>query len=60
MPKYFIVKKMFYLLLFGILENEKLIQRTLEDTFNDHIFKNIFNLDSSESVVRSSIYERLS
>lgn len=53
-------KKMFYLLLYGILENERLSQRTLEDTFNDPIFKLLFNLDEEESVCRSSISERLS
>lgn len=53
-------KKMFYLLLYGILENEKLSQRSLEDTFNDPIFKLLFNLDEDESVCRSSIPERLS
>jgi len=53
-------KKMFYLLLYGILENEKLSQRTLEDTFNDPIFKTLFDLDPSETVRRSSISERLS
>lgn len=53
-------KKMFYLLLYGILENEKLSQRTLEDTFNDVIFKTLFDLDKSESIRRSSISERLS
>lgn len=53
-------KKMFYLLLFGILENEKLSQRTLEDTFNDPIFKTLFDLDATETVRRSSISERLS
>ncbi|MDO5989798.1 IS4 family transposase [Flavivirga amylovorans] len=53
-------KKMFYLLLYGILENEKLSQRSLEDTFNDPIFKTLFNLDNSETVRRSSISERLS
>ena len=52
-------KKMFYLLLYGILENERLSQRTLEDTFNDVIFKNLFDLDKSESIRRSSISERL-
>ena len=51
---------MFYLLLYGILENEKLSQRTLEDTFNDLIFKTLFDLDKSESIRRSSILERLS
>lgn len=53
-------KKMFYLLLYGILENEKLSQRTLEDTFNDFLFKTLFDLDKSETVSRSSISERLS
>lgn len=53
-------KKMFYLLLYGIVENEKLSQRSLEDTFNDPVFKLLFNLDEQESVVRSSISERLS
>jgi len=53
-------KKMFYLRLYGILENEKLSQRTLEDTFNDVIFKTLFDLDKSESIRRSSISERVS
>lgn len=53
-------KKMFYLLLYGILENEKLSQRSLEDTFNDYLFKTLFDLDTSETVRRSSISERLS
>lgn len=53
-------KKMFYLLLYGIVENERLSQRSLEDTFNDPVFKLLFNLDEDESVRRSSISERLS
>jgi transposase len=53
-------KKLFYLLMYGILENDRLSQRTLEDTFNDPVFKMLFNLDASESVRRSSISERLS
>ena len=53
-------KKMFYLLLYGILENEKLSQRTLEDTFNNSVFKLLFNLDKDEKICRSSISERLS
>jgi hypothetical protein len=52
-------KKMFYLLMYGILENEKLSQRTLEDTFNDSVFKVIFNIDAEEKIRRSSISERL-
>jgi len=53
-------KKLFYLLMYGILENDRLSQRTLEDTFNDPLFKMLFNLDRTESVRRSSISERLS
>lgn len=53
-------KKVFYLLLFAILDNDRLSQRTLEDTFNGSIFKNLFNMDESETVRRSSISERLS
>jgi hypothetical protein len=53
-------KKMFYLLLYGILENEKLSQRTLEDNINDVICKTLFDLDKSESIRRSAISERLS
>ncbi|CAM3398053.1 IS4 family transposase [Pontibacter korlensis] len=53
-------RKMFYLLLYGMLENERLSQRSLEDTFNDPLFKQLFRLDARESVRRSSISERLS
>jgi hypothetical protein len=53
-------KKVFYLLLYAILDNERLSQRTLEDTFNYSGFKTIFNLDESETVRRSSISDRLS
>lgn len=53
-------RKVFYLLLYAILDNERLSQRTLEDTFNYSGFKAIFNLDESETVRRSSISERLS
>ena len=53
-------KKMFYLLLFCIFDNEKLSQRTLEDTFNSSGFKSLFGLGEEEKVRRSSISERLS
>ena len=53
-------KKMFYLLLFCIFDNEKLSQRTLEDTFNSTGFKALFGLGEKEKVRRSSISERLS
>jgi hypothetical protein len=52
--------KLFYLLLYGILDNDRLSQRTLEDTFNDSVFKILFNLDEDEKIRRSSISERLS
>lgn len=29
--------------MYGILENERLSQRTLEDTFNDPVFKLLFD-----------------
>lgn len=53
-------RKMFDLLLYGMLENNRLSQRSLEDTFNDPLFKQLFHLDTSQSVRRSSISERLS
>jgi hypothetical protein len=53
-------RKVFYLLLYAILDNEKLSQWTLEDTFNYSGFKTLFNLDEAETVRRSSISERLS
>ena len=53
-------KKLFYLLLFCIFDNEKLSQRTLEDTFNSSGFKALFGLGEEEKVRRSSISERLS
>lgn len=53
-------KKMFFLLLFCIFDNEKLSQRTLEDTFNSSGFKALFGLGEDEKVRRSSISERLS
>lgn len=52
--------KLFYLLLYGILDNDRLSQRSLEDTFNDSVFKVLFNLDEDEKIRRSSISERLS
>lgn len=53
-------EKMFYLLLFCIFDNEKLSQRTLEDTFNSSGFKALFGLGEEEKIWRSSISERLS
>lgn len=53
-------KKMFYLLLFCIFDNERLSQRTLEDTFNSSGLKALFGLGEEERVRRSSISDRLS
>lgn len=53
-------RKMFYLLLYCIFDNEKLSQRTLEDTFNSSGFKALFGLGEEEKIRRSSISERLS
>jgi transposase len=53
-------EKIFYLLLFCIFDNEKLSQRTLEDTFNSTGFKVLFGLGEDEKIRRSSISERLS
>jgi hypothetical protein len=53
-------QKLFYLLMYGVLENDRLSQRSLEDTFNDPFFKQLFHLNEDESVRRSSISERLS
>jgi len=53
-------QKLFYLLMYGVLENDRLSQRSLEDTFNDPFFKQLFNLNEDETVRRSSISERLS
>lgn len=52
--------KMFYLLLYGILENDRLSQRTLEDTFNTPVFKLLCNINEYETVKFNSISERLS
>lgn len=53
-------EKMFYLLLFCIFYNERLRQRTLEDTFNSSGFKALFGLGEVEKLRRSSFSERLS
>lgn len=53
-------RKIFYLLLYCIFDNEKLSQRTLEDTFNSSGFKALFGLGEEEKIRRSSISERLS
>ena len=45
-------KKMFYLLLFCIKKNEKLRQRTLEDTFKRSDFKALFGLKKKKKVGR--------
>ncbi|WP_240491689.1 hypothetical protein [Flavivirga aquatica] len=40
---------------------KKLSQRTLEDTYNNFLFKTLFDLDKFETIIRRrSISERLS
>lgn len=52
-------KKMFYLFMYGIPDNDRLSQRTLEDTFNDSIFRVLFGLDEDERIRHSSLSGRL-
>ncbi|MEZ4890091.1 MAG: hypothetical protein R2779_05890 [Crocinitomicaceae bacterium] len=47
-------------MMYGVIENDRLSQRSLEDTFNDPFFKQLFHLNEDERVRRSSISERLS
>lgn len=53
-------RKMFYLLLFCIYDNDRLSQRSMQDTFNSSGFKTFFDLQEDEKITRSSISERLS
>lgn len=52
-------RKMSYLLLYALIENELMSKRTLEDTFNDSLFETLFNIGNHESISRSSISEKL-
>lgn len=48
------------MLLYSILQNDRLSQRSLEDTSNDSIFKSLFALDESKKVRCSFISDRFS
>jgi DNA repair exonuclease SbcCD nuclease subunit len=52
-------RSMFYLLLYGLAENERTSLRSLEDTFNSRRFKLLFNLDSGQTTRYNSISDRL-
>ncbi|MDR2882342.1 MAG: hypothetical protein LBU98_00965, partial [Alistipes sp.] len=45
--------------LLGVIPEALMSQRTLEDTFNDSIFKTLFGLDEDERIRHSSLSERL-
>lgn len=53
-------RRMFYLLLYGLLESSKTSLRSLEDIFNSTKFKVIFNLDKYLKTKYNSISDRLS
>lgn len=53
-------KLMFYLLLYGMLNIDRLSQRGLADAFSSPIFKTIFNTGDKNKISHSSISERLS
>jgi hypothetical protein len=53
-------KSMFSLLLYGLLEEERMSLRTLEDTFNGSKFKFFFNIDKNLCTKYNSLSDRLS
>jgi hypothetical protein len=53
-------KSMFSLLLYGLLEEDRMSLRTLEDTFNGSKFKFFFNIDKNISTKYNSLSDRLS
>jgi transposase len=57
--KFLFGRSMFYLLLYGLAENERTSLRSLEDIFNSRRFKLLFNLDSSQTTRYNSISDRL-
>lgn len=52
-------KLMFYLLLYGILTNNRLSQRGLSDSFSSPWFRTLFNFRGKKEISHSSISERL-
>lgn len=52
-------KNMFYLLLYGFLESSKASLRSLEDVYNSHKFKFLFNIDQQNITKFNSLSDRL-
>jgi len=53
-------KRVFNLLLYGILTTDRTSQRTLEDLFRSDLFKTMFSYDAGMKISHSSISTRLS
>jgi len=53
-------KRIFNLLLYGLLTTDRTSQRTLEDLFKSDLFKSMFCYDAGMKISRSSISTRLS
>ncbi len=53
-------KTLFNLLLYGIIESDRLSLRNLEDVFNSPDFKILFQMDLTQKIRHSSLSERLS
>src|ERR1035437_3134521 len=53
-------KRIFNLLLYGILTTDRTSQRTLEDLFKSNLFKSMFSYDAGMKISHSSISTRLS
>lgn len=53
-------KRIFNLLLYGLLTTDRTSQRTLEDLFRSDLFKSLFSYDAGMKISRSSISTRLS
>lgn len=53
-------KTLFNLLLYGIIESDRLSLRNLEDVFNSPDFKILFQMDAKQKIRYSSLSERLS
>lgn len=52
-------RKVFYLLLYGLLDGERVGLRTLQDFYNSRHFKALFRLPGTKSVKYNSISARL-
>jgi len=53
-------KLVFYLLLYGMLQIDRLSQRGLRDAFKSPLFRTLFNYRGKKEITHSSISERLS